>query len=117
MKSPAHRADPLADLDLGDFVPTPPKKPIAQPEVIRKVSEENNFPSRAPQKPKAAKVTQRRHRTGRNIQFNIKATQETIDRFTALSDKHGWVFGETLAQAIEALEKSLARKAGFSVDD
>jgi hypothetical protein len=48
---------------------------------------------------------QRRHRTGRNIQFNIKATRETIGRFIAISEREQWVFGETLARAIDALEQ------------
>jgi hypothetical protein len=112
MKLPAQRADPLADLDLTDFAPTPHKKPAAKPETIRKVSEENNFPSRAPQPAKAKEVAraQRRHRTGRNIQFNIKATQDTIDRFVAISERNNWVFGETLQHAIDALHRELLKE-------
>jgi hypothetical protein len=51
----------------------------------------------------------RRHRTGRNIQFNIKARAETIDRFYALSDLYGWVLGETFERAIAALERIAAK--------
>ncbi len=47
-------------------------------------------------------------RTGRNVQFNIKATTETIERFARLSDAQGWVFGETLMHALDALEARLA---------
>jgi hypothetical protein len=104
------RSDPFAgDLDLSDFKPAAPKKPKLEPEAIREVSEANNFPSRAaPAKPKAEKsapVAQRRRRTGRNVQFNIKATPEVIARFTAIADKHGWVFGEALERALDALEQ------------
>jgi hypothetical protein len=52
----------------------------------------------------------RRRRTGRNVQFNIKATPETIARFTAPADKNGWVFGEVLDRALDALEKTVAEK-------
>lgn len=101
------RVDPFAgDLDLSEFKPAPVKKPPVQKDAIREVSEANNFPSRAPERapPTKAVIVQRRRRTGRNVQFNIKATPETIARFTALADKHGLVFGELLERAIEALE-------------
>jgi hypothetical protein len=101
------RADPFDD--LSDFKPTPAKKPAAviQKEAIRQVSEANNFPSRAPERAKPAnpaRVVQRRRRTGRNVQMNIKATPETIARFTSLADKHGLVFGELLDRALDAFE-------------
>jgi hypothetical protein len=104
-----NRVDPFGgDLDLSDFQPAAPKKPKIEPAAIREVSEANNFPSRAASKPKAKAATpvQRRRRTGRNVQFNIKTTPDVIERFTALADKHGWVFGEMLEHALEALEKS-----------
>jgi hypothetical protein len=50
----------------------------------------------------------RRHRTGRNIQLNIKARAETIDRFYALADRNGWVLGEAFEHAIAALERAAA---------
>ena len=50
---------------------------------------------------------QRRHRTGRNVQFNVKASQETVDAFYAISDAKGWVLGETLEHALAALKREL----------
>jgi hypothetical protein len=52
-----------------------------------------------------AKLPQRRRRTGRNVQFNIKVTAETIARFTALADKRGVAFGELLEQLVAAAEE------------
>jgi hypothetical protein len=106
------RVDPFAgDLDLTEFKPAAPKKPKIEPAMVREVSEANNFPSRAASKPAKIKaVVQRRRRTGRNVQFNIKATPETIARFTAIADRHGWVFGEALDRALDALEKSFPEK-------
>ena len=114
MMSDPQRSDPFAgNLDLSDFKPAAPKKPKIEPAAIREVSEANNFPSRAaPSKPKAAKAAagaQRRRRTGRNVQFNIKTTPDVIERFTALADKHGWVFGELLEHALNAIEKSTGK--------
>lgn len=110
MMADPNRVDPFGgDLDLSDFKPEAPKKPKVEPAAIRDVSEANNFPSRAAAKPKAAKAAtavQRRRRTGRNVQFNIKTTPDVIERFTALADKHGWVFGELLEHALDALDKS-----------
>jgi hypothetical protein len=59
--------------------------------------------------PAAAPATRepRRHRTGRNIQFNIKAQAQTIDRFYRIADKQGWVLGETFERAVAALDRDL----------
>ena len=56
------------------------------------------------------------HRTGRNVQFNMKATQETINAFYAVCDRTGWVLGETLERAIAALERELDARAGQGAD-
>ena len=47
---------------------------------------------------------QRRRLTGRNVQLNIKAKQETIDQINAIADRRGWVLGEVLEHALAALE-------------
>jgi hypothetical protein len=49
-------------------------------------------------------------RRRRTVQLNIKATQATVDRLIAISDREGWVFGETLGHALEALDQVLARR-------
>jgi hypothetical protein len=101
------------DIDLSVFTP----KPAAQPqsptqEQVKAISEAANFPSRqaapASKIPAKEKRTQRRYRTGRNVQFNAKASQETIDRFYAICDQNpGWVMGYTLERAVDALEREL----------
>ncbi len=110
------RADPFALDSLDDFQPAPAPKPKPEPAAIREVSEANNFPSRAAgSKTRTAALKpdprpQRRHRTGRNVQFNIKATAATIERFIKVAEDHGWVFGEALDRALDALEASLVAK-------
>lgn len=101
-------------LDLGDFQPKPAKsraepKPAAVIKAEKQAIEESAKASGFVSRPTVAAPParqQRRRTTGRNVQFNIKATQETIDRFTALADANGWVFGETLERAVDALEKA-----------
>jgi len=48
---------------------------------------------------------QRRRRTGRNMQFNLKARPETIESFCNIADQQGWGLGETLEKAVSLLEK------------
>lgn len=104
----SERANPFGD--LGDFAPAP-AKPKADPAVIDQVAQAHGFPSRqpvksmeqAPVEPAVARQ-QRRHRTGRNAQINIKATQETIDRLYRLADTQKKPLGEILELALDALE-------------
>lgn len=106
-------ADPL---DLSGFAPKAAHDIQAPPpDTIRAVSEAARFPSREarpapvpPPPPPPPKREQRRHRTGRNVQFNIRARQETIDCFLAIADREGWVLGEVLEHAVAALERELA---------
>lgn len=114
------------DLDVSGFQPRTKAKPAAQPEQIKAISETANFVSREPTRSppeaapapvaRASRAAQkepiirepRRHRTGRNIQQNIKARAETIERFYAITDRNGWVLGETFERAIAALDRELA---------
>lgn len=49
-------------------------------------------------------LQQRRRRTGRNTQFNLKTRPETIEAYCALADRMGWGLGETLERAVVLLE-------------
>jgi hypothetical protein len=114
------------DIDIAGFAPRPASKPAPQLEQVKAISETANFVSREPiasgpktaAAPRASRETQRepiareprRHRTGRNIQLNIKARAETIDRFYAIADLHGWVLGEAFERAIAALERTAGNR-------
>ena len=83
-----------------------PEKPI-EPEALAQVAEDNNFTSRQPPKP-AKKIESRKpriHRTGRNVQFNAKATPETIAKFYRLADERKVTLGELFEMAVDALER------------
>lgn len=103
------------DFDISGFAP---KKPVPQEtkppvETVRALSEAARFPSReaAPPPPPVVvevKRDQRRYRTGRNVQLNIKVRAETLDAFYKIADSEGWVLGETLERAVEALDEKLS---------
>jgi hypothetical protein len=114
------------DLDISAFKPKASPDPAAPPpEQVRAVSEAANFRSREPVRtllanPASASATTeasgrrrqpRTHRTGRNVQFNVKASQETIDAFYRISDAQNWVLGETLERALAALERELTGRS------
>ncbi|MER2266673.1 stability/partitioning determinant [Methylobacterium oxalidis] len=104
--------------ELDDFDPaawTKPAAPIAKPvpEQTRHAAEAAGFRSREPAKVEAAHSPapqQRRRRTGRNVQFNIKTRAETIEAFTRIADANGWGLGETFERATELLEREQATR-------
>ena len=95
--------DDLPEVDAADFKPKPKKKP-ADKQAVRAASDAAGFPSRQPQ---PSPKQQRRRRTGRNQQINIKATAETVETMNAIADQQGWGLGETLEHAIAALQSQL----------
>ena len=89
------------NIDVSDFSPKPAGEGV-QREQVRAVAEPAAFRSR---EPVSLRREPRRHRTGRNVQLNLKVRQEDADAFYALADEHGWVLGEAFQKAIEALQK------------
>jgi hypothetical protein len=105
------RVDSFADLNtrLPSFGVKPrQEKPLAK-ETVDRVAEESGFPSR-PAMParteKKQKRAPRRHRTGRNRHFGLKATEETIERFYKMADERKVVHGLLLEMALDALERA-----------
>jgi hypothetical protein len=103
------RLNPFADLNspLPSFTVKPRKETSAPEEAIARIAKENNFPSR--QAPKIAKEPRRKrrvYRTGRNQQFNLKATTETIERFYKMADERKATLGVLLEQALDALDRA-----------
>lgn len=97
------------DLDLSEFKPKPP----ARAEEVREVAEKAGFSSREPAPPPSpapepVRREQRRYRTGRNVQLNLKVRQEDMDSFYQLADQEGVVLGEAFARAVAAWKRSLS---------
>jgi len=93
------------DLDISDFKPALSGGGV-QREQVKAIAEPASFRSRDPEPASASRREPRRHRTGRNVQLNLKVRQEDADAFYALADERGWVLGETFQKAVEALKRS-----------
>jgi hypothetical protein len=103
------------EIDVSGFAPKAGRdKSAPMSEQVRAVAEAARFHSRepAPTAVTASKRTPRRHRTGRNVQLNVKAAQETVDTFYAITEQQNWVLGETLERALAALQRELSGKSG-----
>jgi hypothetical protein len=102
------------EIDLSAFSPKGREEGRAPAaEQVKAVARAANFPSResSPAPAKAPKTRAARvYRTGRNVQFNVKASREAVDMFYAIAEKQGWVLGETLDRAIAALRRELEAK-------
>ena len=113
-KSRASIFDDVPDMDISGFAPKTTidaKAPAA--EQVRAVSEAAHFKSREAAVPKPqtpSRRAARQYRTGRNVQFNMKARKEDVDTFYAITDAQGWVLGYTLERAMEALQRELSKK-------
>lgn len=128
MSAPGDRAAVFGeeDLDLSGFAPKPvpaPSQsghttgaeagagPMAGPMggPVRGVAERAGFHSREPAAAAAGPVRreQRRYRTGRNVQLNLKVRQDAVDAFYKLADAQGWVLGEAFERAVAALAKDI----------
>jgi len=113
-------ADPLDDFNPAEWKTTQPKSSAnrPKPEESAKAAAAAGFTSReakpAPEMNDGTKggtgaATQRRRRTGRNAQFNLKARPETIEAYCTLADSQGWGLGETLEKAVELLQREFGR--------
>jgi len=102
------RVNPFANLAEPPVFTTKAKteKPV-QTETMERIAEENNFPSRqAAKTPKESRRKRRVYTTGRNRQFNFKATAETVDRFYRMADERKVPLCELLEQALDALDSA-----------
>ena len=96
------------DLDLTGFAPKEGRDTKSAPGRSRQAScGSREFPqSRANgQKGVGAQRKIKGYRTGRNVQFNVKATQETLNTFHLICERKGWLLAEGFAQAVEALKR------------
>lgn len=88
------------DLGAGEFKPRPIARP--DPETARRVAEEGGYTAGATTR--LSGDTQRRYRTGRTAQLNLKVTPQNRARFAAMADVAGISLNELFERALEALE-------------
>lgn len=102
---------PSDDLDLSAFKPRQVPAPRPPSGETSQAAKAAGFQSREPKAIEdpadgaGSAPPQRRRRTGRNIQFNLKVRQETMDAYCALADRMGWGLGEALEKAVDLLEE------------
>ena len=96
--------------NLSDEFSTKQKTPTPENEkdLINQIAKENDFPSRQASYDEntasSSAKQQRRYRTGRNQQLNIKVTEQTINKFYRLADEQNITLAELLERALDALE-------------
>ena len=108
-KTPGSIFEDAGDLDVSGFAPKGVQRlNEISPDLVRKASEAAQFPSREaiPRRPP------RIYRTGRTMQFNARATPETVEAFYAIADKQRWLVSEALEHALAALQRELGRAGG-----
>lgn len=108
--------DDEKDFDVAGFAPKRQTNIQSAPanEIIRAISEASDFRSREPAPVKADQTTvprrkPRLHRTGRNLQFNVKLRSDTVDSFYEIANRQEWTMGETVERALAALKRELGR--------
>lgn len=102
------RVNPFAHIkeDPPVFTTKPRAEKRVEETTITQIAEQHNFPSRqAVKPPKGERRKPRIHRTGRNQQFNAKATAQTISRVYKQADAMKITLGEWMERAADALEK------------
>lgn len=103
----------LDDIDPAAWAKPKPREDKPTAEATKQAAEATGFRSREPVRSEPTMATprqQRRRRTGRTAQLNLKLKPETIDAFIRVADANGWGLGEAFERAVELLEQSTAHK-------
>jgi hypothetical protein len=90
---------------LASIKPSAPDTSEVPLAVVDAVAEAQGFTSREATKPEPPSRAPRRYKTGRNQQFNVKVSPETLTRFYAEVERRGLSVAETFEIAVDALEK------------
>jgi hypothetical protein len=94
-------------LDVSSFKPKAAANADAVPVAhLRAIAEASQFVSREPKSEPPRRVP-RLHRTGRTMQFNCRATRETVESLYTIADRQHWKVSETLEHALAALRREL----------
>jgi hypothetical protein len=104
------RVDAFAELkDAPVFEPKSKPEARVTKDAVDRVAEETRFVSR--QAPKSIPRRKPRvHRTGRNVNFTIKVTTATLERFYKHADARSITLGALLDLALDALDEDASAK-------
>lgn len=93
--------------DLGGFETARREKPTPEPQAAAAAGFTRREPVPTSEALLPSLKTQRRRRTGRNAQINIKAKPETLEQFYAAADAMGLGVGEAFEVAVALLQKKI----------
>lgn len=100
------------DIDLSGFEPSPDRKVVPR-DNIKSVAEASGFVSREREAHSESlhpeNAVDRRRRTGRSEQLNLKVTKEAKAAFYDIADKYGLVLGDVFERAVQALSRDLQK--------
>ena len=105
--------DELDDIDPSAWAKPKPRDDKPSSEATKEAAEATGFRSREPVRSAPIVATprqQRRRRTGRTAQLNLKLKPETIEAFIRVADTNGWGLGEAFERAVELLKQSAAKQ-------
>jgi hypothetical protein len=103
------------DVDLTAFMPERESRKLKPArEKVRAVTEAAKFPSREGTPPVSTPLKRppRYHKTGRTAQLNCRVMPATHDKIYAIADQQGWLVGQTIERALEALDRELEKGEG-----
>lgn len=95
----------FAPVPLAPAQKTPPEKTVAI-KAADTVGAEQGFTARK-RKKKSSFRRSDNFRTGRSERLSLKATAEAIEQLAEITDDHGWVKGQTLQYALDALAEKI----------
>lgn len=99
------KIDDIGNLD--DFKPKKKGDSVNKAVAVEEIAKANNFPSRnAHKEVQPERRKQRKYVTGRNQQFNMKLTIETVNEFYRLAELINVPHGRLMELALEALVNS-----------
>lgn len=96
MKKPAQLSDNLLSMR--------PRKGEAKPQSEREAAEPATIAE--PQAPAKPAPRRRRRLSDKRMQLNLRVSEKSLERFTALADEEGVIFGDLLDRMLDVYEKS-----------
>ena len=100
---------PKPKVDVSGFAPRAEAEARPRPEDLEELTRGSKFRSREGTKPGTRPGPPTTPPNRPDVEFNIRATQQVIDEFKALSEEMDWPDGLTLEKALAALKREMGK--------
>ena len=97
MKKPAQLGDNLLNIR--------PRKGEAKPQTEVEAFEATEPVTPVPSAPKTTQPRRRRRLSDKKLQLNLRVSEKSLQRFTALADEEGLIFGDLFERMLDRYEK------------